>query len=168
MGNQRQHFTDTEKHILSQLDNLIPLLRSIHAAIEQKAQYNFTLMSSVATILAAFNISFVPRGEISEWMTIALIVFAGAYICVAVLSLLILYPQDRVVGNIVPTHDQLEIWWSFNVPEYIDETTEAYVQLWQLYDKPLRDKSKRARRSFIGVIVGLGAAITEAAIFMFC
>ena len=80
-------FSDIEKHILSRLDALIPAIEDIHVTLERKVQYNFTLMSSIATVLVAVNVSLFERELLSNEMLCFFVLFGLSFLIVGILSL---------------------------------------------------------------------------------
>ena len=160
-------FSDIEKHILARLDALIPAIEDIHVTLERKVQFNFTLMSSIATVLAAVNVSLFDRNLLSNAMLCWFILFGFSYLLVAILSLFVLLPRIRDFMTLTPSKQDLLGWWHMDdVNEYLQETFGVYAHIWQQEEKSLDNKAFATKLSYVFVVIGVISAIVEAAIYI--
>ena len=166
MDSQNDGFSDIEKDLLARLNALVPAIEDIHVTLERKVQYNFTLMSSVATVLVAVNVSVFDRKLLNDDMRLLFGLFGLSYLIVGILSLYVLRPRIRSFMTVTPIKDHLIGWWGMTVNKYLRETFGVYAYIWKEEEKPLDKKACATILSYVFVIVGVIAAIVEAAIYM--
>lgn len=156
--------SDQQKHLLSRLDMLLPAVEDIHNTLERKLQFNFGLMTSIATILVVGKISWFDQTKLESDETGSFVVFVVCFVIVAACSLWAHWPRERLITPVTACWDSLSKWWDYDPEDYAEQVLLSYESIWNDDRKTRQCKAKLTVISHIAVVVGLLAAFYQSAV----
>ena len=101
-------FKDQVNALITALDTNLHQTHDVINTLERKAQANFTVISAIAVALVLVNVNFFDVTNLDLVGKCALLVFAGAYLIVATLSILTLWPRVIDLCPLEPTKSNIE------------------------------------------------------------
>ena len=159
-------FTDQEKSIFALLDANVNDTSSILATLEKKSQYNFTLISTMAAVIALVNIELYKLDKLDGDMKCALILFGTLYLVIAVCSILTLWPRVVGIRPIDPTWETASSFRKYDWSDFRNQLILHYVNIQEENDNVIRCKYRAVLLSYLCVGASIFAILAEAAMFL--